>query len=471
VTPMTSRRLPRRLAPVGAAIGAALAIAASVAAARSAPPRFRLLTLDPGHFHAALVQKFMYPDVDSTVHVYAPAGDDLEQHLARVEGFNKRAEAPTAWREAVYRGPDFFERMIAERKGNVVVIAGNNARKGEYILKSVQAGLNVLGDKPMAATPQDLQQLRRAFTTAAAKRVLLYDIMTERNEVTNALQRELATRPALFGTLRKGTAAEPAIVMESVHYLSKTVAGSPLRRPLWFFDVKAQGEGMQDVGTHLVDLVQWEAFPGVTLKESDVAVLSARRWATPVTREQFRKVTGADDFPPFLRGEVKNGALQYYSNGEMTYRIRGVHAKVVATWDFEAAPGSGDTHHSIFRGTKATIEIRQGAAEKYKPTLYVQRDPSVTPAAHEAALRAAVASVQAKWPGVDLRRAGDEWALVIPAKYDVGHEAHFAQVTSEYLGYLRAGKLPAWEVPNMLVKYATTMKAYEMTRGGSGNAP
>jgi predicted dehydrogenase len=466
---MSSRHLLRRLAPLAVGIAAAAA-AAGVAAARTAPARFRLMTLDPGHFHAALVQKFMYPDVDSTVHVYAPAGDDLDQHLARIEGFNRRPDAPTAWREQVYRGDDFFERMIAEKKGNVVVIAGNNARKGEYILRSVDAGLNVLGDKPMAATPRDLAQLRRAFRTAAAKGVLLYDIMTERNEVTNALQRELAARPALFGTLQKGTAADPAIRMESVHYLSKVVAGSPLRRPQWFFDVKAQGEGMQDVGTHLVDLVQWEAFPGVALKESDVTVLSARRWPTAMTREQFAKVTGAADFPAFLRGDVKDGALQYYSNGEMTYRIRGVHAKVVATWDFEAAPGSGDTHHSVFRGTRATLEIRQGAEEKYKPTLYVLRDPSVTPAAHEAALRAAVASIQTTWPGVDVRRAGDAWALVVPARYDVGHEAHFAQVTSAYLGYLRAGKLPPWEVPNMLVKYATTMKAYELTHRAGGNA-
>jgi hypothetical protein len=37
------------------------------------PAPFRLITLDPGHFHAALVQKFMYADVDPLVHVYAPA--------------------------------------------------------------------------------------------------------------------------------------------------------------------------------------------------------------------------------------------------------------------------------------------------------------------------------------------------------------------------------------------------------------
>jgi hypothetical protein len=34
----------------------------------------QLVTVDPGHFHAALVQKTMYDDVDSVVYVYAPEG-------------------------------------------------------------------------------------------------------------------------------------------------------------------------------------------------------------------------------------------------------------------------------------------------------------------------------------------------------------------------------------------------------------
>jgi len=44
----------------------------------------RLMTLDPGHFHAALIQKEMYPGVDPTVHVFAPVGADLLLHLGRV---------------------------------------------------------------------------------------------------------------------------------------------------------------------------------------------------------------------------------------------------------------------------------------------------------------------------------------------------------------------------------------------------
>jgi hypothetical protein len=149
----------------------------------------------------------------------------------------------------------------------------------------------------MVRTPNDLVKLRQAFKTAAQKHVLLYDIMTERNEVTTALQRQLSMDPALFGTLVKGTTENPAITKVSVHLFKKIVAGQPLKRPEWFFDVRQQGEGIVDVTTHLVDLVQWEAFPGVTLKPSDVHMINARRWVTPISLAQFKQVTGADSSP------------------------------------------------------------------------------------------------------------------------------------------------------------------------------
>ena len=89
----------------------------------------QLITVDPGHFHAALVQKTMYGDVDSVVYVYAPEGNDLKLHLDRINAYNSRAESPTNWKEVVYTGNDFFEKMIAEKKGNVVVLSGNNEKR------------------------------------------------------------------------------------------------------------------------------------------------------------------------------------------------------------------------------------------------------------------------------------------------------------------------------------------------------
>ena len=437
-------------------------IASNVAA--QAAPRFQLVTLDPGHFHASLVQKFMYDDVDSVVHVFAPPGGDVAEHLKRIDAFNTRTDRPTHWAERVYTGADYLDRMLAAKAGNIVVIAGNNARKTEYIARSVNAGLNVLADKPMVRTPADLVRLERTFRLAKERHVLVYDIMTERSEVTTELQRELSMRPDVFGTLVKGTPDDPAITMVSTHYFSKVVAGAQLKRPQWFFDVRQEGEGIVDVTTHLVDLVQWEGFPDQALRAADVRMLRARRWPTAITREQFARLTGASDYPAYLRRYVKDGVLNVNSNGEMTYRVRGVIAHLSVVWNFEA-PQGGDTHFSSMRGTKCTLVIRQGAEEGWTPVLYVEGNASADEKAQAAALHAAVTGLALRYPGIGVRRDGNRWAVTVPPVFDVGHEAHFSQVTNRFLGYLRGAAMPAWEVPNMITKYATLMMAYTMSGG------
>ncbi len=105
----------------------------------------KLITLDPGHFHAALVQKTMYPNVDSVVHVYAPSGPDLQLHLDRINSYNNRKENPTKWKEEVYSGNDFMEQMLQQKKGNVVVMAGNNEKKNGLYFASCQCRLSRVG--------------------------------------------------------------------------------------------------------------------------------------------------------------------------------------------------------------------------------------------------------------------------------------------------------------------------------------
>jgi predicted dehydrogenase len=436
----------------------------------------RIITLDPGHFHASLVQKSMYPGVSPVVHVFAPAGEDLNAHLKRINDFNSRPENPTHWEERVYTGPDFLERMIRDKPGNLVVIAGNNTRKTDYINRSLEAGFNVLADKPMAINPEQFPLLCKAFDTAAQKKLLLYDIMTSRFEITTILQRELARVPEVFGALEPGTPEHPGVEMESVHHFFKEVAGKPLIRPAWFFDVRQEGEAIPDVGSHLIDLVQWECFPQESLDwRKDIKLLSARRWPTPLNPAQFKRATGLEHYPDFLKKEVATDrSLNVFANGEVRYTIRGVHAHVTARWNFEAPPGVQDTHYSILRGTRANLVIRQGAEQKYLPTLYVEKNsstvgrasPRAADAEYETSLRTAVAKLATNWPGLEVKSCGNSgisWQLVIPEKYSVGHEAHFAQVTENFLRYLAEGKLPEWEVPNMLCKYYTTTEAFRLS--------
>ena len=410
----------------------------------------------------------MYPQVDPVVSIYAPAGDDLAEHRKRISGYNGRTENPTHWEETVYSEPDFFAKMLRDKPGNLVVLAGNNRRKTEYIQAAVEAGLNVFADKPMAIDPADFVRLEQAFVAARKQGVLLYDIMTERSEITTVLQKEFSRLPAVFGKLTAGTPDQHAVTKESVHHFFKFVSGSALKRPPWAFDVTQQGEGIVDVTTHLVDLVQWECFPEQVLDyQKDIQLLSAKRWPTRVTAAEFNAVTGSAEFPAYLKSNVQDGVLSVYANGEINYRIKGVHAKVSVRWNYRAPDGAGDTHFSIMRGTKCDLVIRQGAEQAYKPVLYLEPVAGTAAVAFGTALEAAVATLQAKYPGVTLKPLADTWRVVVPPKYDVGHEAHFGQVMERFLQYLSSGQLPAWEVPNMIAKYYTTTAALELAQQSS----
>ena len=423
----------------------------------------RLLTVDPGHFHAALVQKTMYPQVSPEVRIYAPEGPDVQQHINRIMSYNTRAVDPTSWDEIVYKGDDFFEKMLSEKAGNVVVLSGNNRKKAEYIARSVDAGLNVLADKPMIISPDDFQKLEETFADAKEKGVLLYDIMTERFETTTILQKSLSQSEEVFGKLETGTKEEPAVSKVSVHHFSKIVSGSPLQRPAWFFDVDQQGEGIVDVTTHLVDLVQWECFPGQILSPSDVTLESARRWPTVISKEEFKGVTGFDDFPGFLQKDIKDGKLNVYSNGEIIYRLKGIWAKVSVTWNYMPPAGGGDTHYSIMRGSKCDLVIRQGADEKFLPTLYIEEVKGISLPDFTEKLKVALAGLPYDSLQVEAV-TGNTLKINVPKKYRVSHEEHFGQVTARFLEYLNDGKLPDWEIPGMITKYYTTTSALKKAK-------
>lgn len=425
-----------------------------------------LITVDPGHFHAALVQKTMYPEVDSVVHIYAPESDDLQQHMDRISAYNKRADNPTDWKSKIFVGAHFFDEMITQKKGNVVVLAGNNGKKTSYIKRSVDAGLNVLADKPMVIDRPGFELLKSAFESAKKNNVLLYDIMTERYEITTILQRELSMLPEVFGKLEQGTVDNPAVTKESVHHFYKYVSGKVLVRPTWFMDVAQQGEGIVDVTTHLVDLVQWECFPEKAIDTANIKMLAAKRWPTDMTLGQFKTITGVSAFPGWLKKDVvQDSVLKVFSNGEMNYTINGVHARVSVRWNYKAPEGTGDTHNSVMRGTKANLVIKQGAEQQYKPELYIEQAAGQS-ALSEQVLQQQIEKLQAKYPGIALKKVNNGWWVTIPDSFKEGHEAHFARVMEKFLEYFKNKNMPAWEVPNMIAKYYTTTAALEMAKAG-----
>jgi len=412
----------------------------------------RLITLAPGHFHAALIQKEMHPSIDRQVHLYAPLDADLSGHLNRVIGFNCRSEHPTCWQVELHAGDDWMERFLRDRPGNVVVLSGRNRPKIDLIRMAVEAGMHVLADKPLIIDQNDLSKLTEVVRKAEKAGLALCDMMTERHEITSILQREIMDDLGLFGIIEEGDPQNPGVFIESVHYLKKLVAGAPLRRPCWFFDVSEQGEALADVGTHLVDQVMWMLFTHDPIVHTrDVRIVDARRWATTLDRKQFEAITGFAEFPLELHPWLNSDRLDYFCNNQVVYALRNLHVRLDVLWDYEAPAGGGDTHNAVFRGTRCSTIIRQAGGKL--PELYVV--PNAPGARDRLARR--VDSWQRTYPGVRSIPMGDEFHIFIPDVYRTGHESHFAEVTAEFLNQIESpAQRQDWETPHLLSKYFTT---------------
>jgi len=383
-----------------------------------------LLFLDPGHFHAALTLRVPHPAIKDEIFVYAPppdgAGAELRDFLALVERFNRRTEEPTRWSPTVFTSADPLARLVAERRGDVVVLAGRNGGKARAIRRLHDAGFHVLADKPWLVEPGDLEDVRQSLGAPP----LVWEIMTGRYDLAARLMKRLVDLPDVFGRFRGDL---PALELESVHHLEKLVDGAPLRRPWWYFDVRVQGSGAVDIPTHLVDQTQWLT-EGVGRAIDEAPKLSsARAWTTRVTAEAFERITKAPAFPAELRPFVADGALEYLCNAELSYQVSGVSAHVAAGWNVAAPAGGGDRYRADAHGSGADIVLEQGPETGNRRRVTIEPRGDALRVA--GAVRDAVASWQDELPGVGMEPGvGGAVALVLPPALAAGHEAHFALV-------------------------------------------
>jgi predicted dehydrogenase len=431
----------------------------------------RLLFLDPGHFHAALTLRQRHPRVADEIVVYAREGAELRDFLALVERFNTRRASPTAWRPAVVVADDPLARLLAERRGDVVVLAGKNGGKARTMRRLHEAGRHVLADKPWLVEAGDLDDVRASL----AGWPLAMEIMTGRHDVAGRLLARLVRAPAVLGGFRDEA---PAIELASVHHLAKTVDGAPLRRPWWYFDVRVQGSGAVDIPTHLVDQTQG-------LVDGVPKLLGVRTSSTRVPEAVFSRITGEPGFPAELRSRVDGDTLAYDCNAVIEYEIGGVRVAASARWELETPPGGGDTSRTLVRGTRADILLEQGPHTSGRRRLTViargDRDRVHT------ALEGLAASWQREFPGISIaprverepeavatsapRADGEPVAVastaagaeagasgrarevVIPAGLDGGHEAHFALVLDTFLRAIDEGRAPEGLAARTLAKY------------------
>lgn len=405
---------------------AAVAISCSNDRDTSATPKIHsLAVVDPGHFHAALVTKSPVANINDTIRLYAPEGPEVKQYSDFINSYNARTDNPTSWVIAPNIGGNYFNAFRADTVSDIVVLAGNNRHKTDYILAAIEAGKNVLADKPMAIDKDGFEKLAKAYEKATDNGQAIYELMTERYDTLNIMTRQLLADTVNFGTLVTADTGTPSVVMESVHHFYKEVSGSPLTRPAWYYDVEQQGEGIADVTTHLIDLIMWQCFPGQVIDyKNDVEVIDAAHTATIVTPEQFHRSTGC----------IIDQPLEVYSNGYILARIKDIIVKLNVRWDFEAPQGSGDTFAAIYTGTKGMIHVSQDETTDFSKEVFF------------------IDSV-----GVSTHQE-------VPASARLGHEDHFNCVTASFLQILDGARMPEWETANTLAKYRITTDAVTKAR-------
>src|SRR3989441_2626018 len=179
-----------------------------------------LLFLDPGHFHAALTLRVPQARAADEVFVYAREGPELRDFLALVERFNRRPEHPTRWRPVVITDADPLARLIDERRGDVVVLAGKNGGKARTFRRLHESGFHVLADKPWLVQADDLDDVRASL----AGWPLVIEIMTGRHDLAAGLFKRLVDASSGFGTVR---ATEPALELGGRAFLRKPLDCTP----------------------------------------------------------------------------------------------------------------------------------------------------------------------------------------------------------------------------------------------------
>ena len=413
----------------------------------------QLLVVDPQHFHASLVQKYAHPQIESVVHLFAENEQDAAGYAQSITQFNTRKESPSNWQIISYYGADFLQQAFVKQLGNLVILAGDNSKKVTYMKHAAEHAVDVFADKPLVIDKNGYLELEKLLSQKVG---LIYDIMTERYDAKNQLLKALILDQDFSGGFEENSLA-PLITFSSTHHFIKEVSGKPLIRPALFFEVKKQGEGLVDVTTHYIDLVQWILSSEKVINiHKDLNFQHSERWKTRISNEQFTKATNLVEYPSQLLGAVKNDHLEIFSNGKIDYSFKNVPISIVVQWNVESKDGKGDKFHAQFLTNKVEFEIgpdENGRSSIFLKSLFGEED-------FEQRIKRALVRTE-KFSSVTIKKVGNKYQLTIPSELYLNHEEHFAKVVDQFLIYRQQRKIPEWETSFLRAKYYLTTLALE----------
>jgi predicted dehydrogenase len=183
----------------------------------------------------------------------------------RLELSVSRIPDPYAGRVGLY-GPDAFDRMIAERRPDTIIVTSPDYLHHKYAVQALRAGCDVITEKPMTT---DLVRLK-AIVDAQRE--------TGRSVTVTFNYRYVPAHTQLKDILASGAIGEITAV-DFRWYLDRVHGADYFRR--WHREKDKSGGLLIHKATHHFDLVNW----WVASHPATVTALGSRRFYVPATAE------------------------------------------------------------------------------------------------------------------------------------------------------------------------------------------
>jgi len=234
--PSTSAADRRTFLKTVSLAGLGVALGSPVADAQSSTNRRRYAIVGVGS------RSRMYQDaIEKTYRADAELVAVCDLNPGRLNLALKRSAENAVTPPVAYR-PAEFERMVKERKPEVIIVTTVDATHDDYIVRALELGCDVVTEKPMTTTPEKCQRIldARARTGRNCRVLFNYRYSPPRTQIKELLM--------------SGEIGD--VLSVDFHWLLNTSHGADYFRR-WHGQKKYSGGLMVHKATHHFDLVNW----------------------------------------------------------------------------------------------------------------------------------------------------------------------------------------------------------------------
>ncbi len=150
-----------------------------------------------------------------------------------------------------------FRELIENTKPDIVAVANENDKKAEVCLVCLDYGADLIVDKPMALSIEDVASLKKKANASSRSILMLFSLRGDPQCIK------------LHEIVHSGLIGDPVQI-----YGKMSVEMKAEKRPPWFLDSRRSGGPILDLSIHMVDLVEWvsgRSLVDVTSQEANVS--------------------------------------------------------------------------------------------------------------------------------------------------------------------------------------------------------